>query len=68
MIQPKNQREDLSLSLTKNCETHIKQTHTKVQETLEFKMVKPRETFHSNSPIQVEDDWMIGLIGLEVYN
>ena len=35
---------------------------------LEFKMTKPRETFLFNSLIQVEGDWMIGIISLEVYN
>ena len=46
MIRPKNETENLLLSITKNCETLIEQTHTKSQETLEFKMIKPRETFH----------------------
>ena len=68
MIQPKNETEDLLLSITKNCETLIEQTHTKPQETLEFKMVKPRETFHFKPPIQIKGDWMIGLTDLEVYN
>ena len=68
MIMPKNQTEDLLLSITKNCETLIEQTHTKPQETLEFKMVKPRETFHFKPPIQIKGNWMIGLTDLEVYN
>ena len=68
MITPKNQTENLLLSITKNCETLIKQTHTKSQETLEFKMTKSKETFHFNPPIQVKEDWMIGLTDLEVYN
>ena len=68
MITPKNQTEDLLLSITKNCETLIEQTHTKPQETLEFKMIKPRETFHFKTPIQIQGDWMVGLVDLEVYN
>ena len=68
MIQPKNQTEDLLLSVTKNCETLINQTHRKPEETLEFKMLKPRETFHFNPPIQINGNWMIGLVNLEVYN
>ena len=68
MIRPKNETEDLLLSITKNCQTLIKQTHTKPQETLEFKMIKPKETFHFKPPIQVKGDWMIGLVNLEVYN
>ena len=68
MIRPKNETEDLLLSITKNCETLIDQTHRKAEETLEFKMNKSRETFHFNPPIHVKGDWMIGLIDLEVYN
>ena len=68
MIQPKNETEDLLLSITKNCETLIEQTHRKPEETLEFKMIEPRETFHFKPPIKVKGDWMIGLTDLEVYN
>ena len=31
-------------------------------------MIKPRETFHFNPPIQINGNWMIGLTSLEVYN
>ena len=68
MIRPKKKTEDLLLSITKNCETPIKQTHTKTQETLELKMIKPRETFHFKLPIQIKGEWLIGLTDLEVYN
>ena len=68
MIRPKNETEDLLLSITENCESLIEQTHTKPHGTLEFKMVKPRETFHFKPPIQIKSDWMIGLTDLEVYN
>ena len=67
MIRPKNET-DLLLPITKNCETLIEQTHRKAEETLEFKMIKPRESFHFKPPIQVKGDWMIGLTDLEVYN
>ena len=68
MIRPKTQTEDLLLSITKNCEMLIEQTHRKAEETLEFKMNKSRETFHFKPPIQIKGDWMIGLTDLEVYN
>ena len=68
IIRPKNETENLLLSITKNCETLIEQTHRKSEETLEFKMTKSKETFHFNPPIQVKEDWMIGLTDLEVYN
>ena len=68
MIRPKNETEDLLLSITKNCETPIEQTHRKPEETLEFKMNKSRESFHFKPPIQVKGYWMSGLTDLEVYN
>ena len=68
MIRPKNETQDFLFSITKNCETLIQQTHTKPQETLKFKMIKPRETFYFNPPIQINGNWMIGLTDLEVYN
>ena len=68
MIRPENETEDLLLSITKNCETLIEQTHRKAEETLEFKMIKSRETFHFSQPIQIQGNWMIGLTDLEVYN
>ena len=68
MIQPKNETEGLLLSITKNCERLVEQTHRKPEETLEFKMLKSRETFHFNPPINTKGDWMLGLIDLEVYN
>ena len=68
MITPKNETEDLLLSKTKNCETLIKQTHTTPEETLEFELTKPRETFDFNPPIPIEGSWIIGFTSLEVYN
>ena len=68
MIRPKNETEDLLLSMTKNCKTLIEQTHRKPEETLEFKMTKPTETFHFKPSIQVKENSMLGLVDLEVYN
>ena len=68
MVRPKNETEDLFVTITKNCETLLEQTHRKPEETLKFKMIKPRETFHFNPPIQIKGKWMIGLTELEVYN
>ena len=61
-------KQDLILSIARNCEMLIHQTHTKPEETLKFKLVKQRETFHFNPPILIEGSWMIGLTILEVYN
>ena len=68
MIRPKSETEDLFLSNTKNCETVIIHTHRKAEEVLEYKMTKYLKTFHFNPPIQIEGDWMTGLVDLEVNN
>ena len=68
MIQPKNETEDLFLSITENCETVIKQTQTKPQVVLEFKINRPKQTISFNPLISVEGSWMIGLTSLEVCN
>ena len=44
-IGPEKETEYLLLSITKNCEMLIKQTHTKPQATLEFKLAKSDGTF-----------------------
>ena len=67
MIQPKKRTEDLLLSITKICEKPNKQTHIKPEETLEFKLTKPRETVQINHHIPIQGPWMIGLTSLEVY-
>ena len=54
-IQPKNETKDLLPSIAENCETIIKQTHKKPQETLEFKMIISKATFHFNPPIHVKE-------------
>ena len=68
MIRPKNETECLFFSMTKNCETLAEQTQRKAEETLQLKMITPKETFHFNPPIQNKRDSMIGLISLGVYN
>ena len=68
MIRPRSEIEDLLLSKTKNCETIINQRHRKAEETMEFKMIKSKQTLHFNPPIQRKEDWILGLIDLEVYN
>ena len=56
MTRPKNETQDLLLSITKNCQTLFQQTHRKPEEVFEFKMLKPRETFHFNTPIHTKGD------------
>ena len=63
MIRPKNATEDFLRSTSKNCETPMKQTHTKPQETLEFKFIQPKKNFSLKPSINLDVDfrWMIGL-------
>ena len=67
MIRPKNETEDLLLSITKTYETLIEQTHRKAEETLEFKKIQSKQTLHFKTPIPIKGSWMIGLTDLEVY-
>ena len=70
MVQPKIATEDLLLPITKKCESLKKQTHTKRQETLEFKLIKLQETFSFEPSIilSFDSNWIVGLTGLEVRN
>ena len=67
MIRSKNETGYLLLSVTKNCETLIYQTHRKAEGTLEFKTIQSKQTFHFKPPIPIEGSWMRRLTDLEVY-
>ena len=45
MSRPRNETEDLLLSITKKYETLIEQTHTRAEESFEFKPITQREAF-----------------------
>ena len=47
MYRPINETEDLILSITKNCETLIEQTHRKAEETLELNLPNQEKRFIS---------------------
>ena len=68
-IKPKNETEVLIVSKTRNGETFIEQTHTKPEETVEFRLNQLKENFSFNLSIilRLDSEWMIGLTGLEVY-
>ena len=55
------------LLIKKHTDTLIEQTKTKPQETLEFKMIKQRQTFSFNPPINLfeEGSWLIGVSSFE---
>ena len=45
--------------LLNNCETPIKQTHRKAEETLEFKLTKSGETISLKPPVSIEKLWRL---------
>ena len=53
-IRPRSERKDELLSITKNCETLIKQTQRKAEETLQFTLTQQRETFCFKLPTSIE--------------
>ena len=61
---------ELLLLIKKHTDTLIKQTKTKPQETLEFKMNKQRQIFSFNPPINFveEDKWLLAVSSFECTN
>ena len=61
-------KESLLLSIAKSNQKIFENTHSKPQETLEFKMTKQKESFSFDVPLNLEEKWMMGVTSLEVYN
>ena len=70
MFRFKKRVEGFLLSVTKNCETLIYQTHTKPQVALAFKRTQPKEIFSFKPSINVDpySKWLVGLTKIEVIN
>ena len=49
------------LWITKNTDVLSYQTQTKSQETFKIKLNEPTETFISDTPLNSEDWWMLGV-------
>ena len=62
---PKNETDDLILSITKERATPSEQTQTKLQQTLEFKQTQQKRTF-SFSPHPGDPNWRIALNSLKL--
>ena len=62
--------EDILLSITKNSETLIEQTHMTPQRILQFKFIRPMQTliFPPSIELALGCKWMTGITSLEVYN
>ena len=65
---PDNKEQSLLLNLAKSNLDIAQNTLSKPQETLEFKMKKQKQIFAFDTPINIPDNWMMGVTSLEVYN
>ena len=63
-----DKKESLLLSIAKSNQEIVENTHSKPQETLEFKMNKQKESCSFDVPLELPEQWMMGVTSLEVYN
>ena len=63
-----DKKQSLLLSIAKSNQEIVENTHSKPQETLEFKMNKQKESFSFDIPLDLPEQWMMGVTSLEVYN
>ena len=56
------------MSIAKFNQEIVENTHSKPQETLEFKMNKQKESFTFDVPLELPEQWTIGVTSLEGYN
>ena len=63
-----DKKESLLLSFVKSSQEIVEKTHSKPQETLEFKMTKQKASFSFDVPLELPEKWMMGVTSLEVYN
>ena len=63
-----DKKESLLLSIAKSNLDIVENTLSKPQETLEFKKNKQKESFSFDVPLELPEQWMMGVTSLEVYN
>ena len=63
-----DKKESLLLSIANTNQEIVENTLSKPQETLEFKMNKQKESFSFDIPLDLPEQWMMGVTSLEVYN
>ena len=63
-------KNELLLLIKKHTDTLIEQTKTKPQKTLEFKMIRSKQTFSFNPPLNLveEGKWLLGVTLIECTN
>ena len=63
-----DKKESRLLNIAKSNQEIVENTHSKPQETLEFKMNKQKESFSFDIPLDLPEQWMMRVTSLEVYN
>ena len=63
-----DKKESLLLSIAESNQEIVENTHSKLQETLEFKMTKQKESVSFDVSLLLPEKWMMGVTSLEVYN
>ena len=63
-----DKKESLLLIIAKSNQEIVENTHSKPQETLEFKMTDQKESFSFDVSLLLPEKWMMGVTSLEVYN
>ena len=63
-----DKKEYLLLSIANSNQEIVENTHSKPQETLEFKKIKQKEFFSFDVLLELPEKWMMGVTSLEVYN
>ena len=56
------------LNIAKSNQENVENTHSKPQENLEFKMTKQKESFSFDVLLELNEQLMMGVTSLEVYN
>ena len=62
-----DEKESLFLNIAKSNQESVENTHSKPQETLEFRMTNQKESFSFDVPLELNEKWMMGVTSLEVY-
>ena len=62
-----DEKESFFLNIAKSNQENVENTHSKPQETLEFRMTNQKESFSFDVPLELNEKWMMGVTSLEVY-
>ena len=63
-----DKKESLLLNIAKSNQEIVENTNSIPQETLEFLLTKQSKFFSFDFPLHLNENWMMGVTSLEVYN